>query len=112
MHPIKRAILIFVFGLGTVGGFAHGFASLGHCAARHREARRMEFEDHVADVCLRAAERREHDAARVAPPYPPPHFAAPGGAAGWAPGWVPAYPMPIEPTNAGAEPALAAPAAE
>jgi len=79
MHPMKRAFLIVLFGLGTVGGFAHGFAGLGRCAARHHDERRMEFEDHVADVCLRAAERRG----------PPP-----------APAWTssrPAAPAPFPP---------------
>jgi hypothetical protein len=56
MHPIKRAFLVVLFSLGTVGGFAHGFASLGHCAARH-EARREAFERRVADVCTHSAER-------------------------------------------------------
>ena len=59
MHPMKRAFLIFVFGLGTVGGFAHGFASLhgrGACGAG-RYDRRAAFEDHIAEVCTRAANR-------------------------------------------------------
>jgi hypothetical protein len=56
MHPIKRTLLVVLFSLGTVGGFAHGFGSLGHCAARH-EARREAFEHHVADLCTRSAER-------------------------------------------------------
>jgi hypothetical protein len=82
MHPMKRAFLIVLFGLGTVGGFAHGFASLGRCANRHHGERRMEFEDHVADVCLRAAERR-------GPHHPP---AWPGG----APAAPPPFPPPGE----------------
>ncbi|MBX7191561.1 MAG: hypothetical protein K1X94_05870 [Sandaracinaceae bacterium] len=57
MHPLKRAFLVVVFSLGTVGGFAHGFAHLGHCMASHHAARREAFEDHVADVCTRSAER-------------------------------------------------------
>lgn len=83
MHPIKRAFLIFVFGLGTVGGFAHGFASLGRCASMH-ERDRLDFEDHVADVCVRAAERRDH--AAVAPSWAPPPAA-------WVPAAPPAPPM-------------------
>jgi hypothetical protein len=82
MHPMKRAFLIVLFGLGTVGGFAHGFASLGHCASRHHGERRMEFEDHVADVCLRAAERR-------GPHHPPPPWSG-----GPPPGAPPAGPFP------------------
>lgn len=59
MHPMKRAFLIFVFGLGTVGGFAHGFASLHGRAAcgGDRYDRRAAFEDHIAEVCTRAANR-------------------------------------------------------
>lgn len=53
MHPIKRFLLIGLFGFGTVAGFAHGFAHLGHCHA----ARRAAWEDHVADVCTASAER-------------------------------------------------------
>ena len=107
MSPFKRAFLIFVFGLGTVGGFAHGFASLGHCASSHREARRLEFEDRVADVCLRAAERHEREAAYGRPPYPPPSY-HPNAA--WAPAPVAVTAPPSVPAVAPA-PALAAPAA-
>ncbi len=56
MHPIKRAFLVVLFSLGTVGGFAHGFAHVGHCAAGH-QARREAFEARVADVCTRSAQR-------------------------------------------------------
>jgi hypothetical protein len=88
MHPMKRAFLIFVFGLGTVGGFAHGFASLhgrGACGGG-RYDRRAAFEDHIAEVCTRAANRvneedRSHGAA----------FDARFGANG--PAWGPAAPM-------------------
>ncbi|MBN8610237.1 MAG: hypothetical protein J0L92_06620 [Deltaproteobacteria bacterium] len=56
MHPIKRAFLVVVFSLGTVGGFASGFAHLGHCA-QHHEARRHAFENRVSDICTRSAHR-------------------------------------------------------
>lgn len=56
MHPLQRAFLVVLFSVGTVGGFAHGFASLGRCAARH-EARREAFEARVADVCTQSAVR-------------------------------------------------------
>jgi hypothetical protein len=56
MHPIKRAFLVVLFSLGTVGGFASGFAHLGHCA-QHHEARRHAFENRVADLCTRSAHR-------------------------------------------------------
>lgn len=66
MHPIKRAFLITFFSLGTIGGFASGFAHLGaHCASHHQ--RRAAFEDHVADVCTRAA----HRATGARPEAPP-----------------------------------------
>lgn len=57
MHPIKRAFLVVLFSFGAIGGFAHGFAHLGHCMADHHQARRDAFEAHVADVCTRSAER-------------------------------------------------------
>jgi len=81
MHPFKRAFLIVFFGLGTVGGFAHGFASLGHCANSCRNARRASFEDHVAEVCTRAAERvaDEREAMNpVDPRFAPPDRSAVG----------------------------------
>jgi len=68
MHPIKRAFFAVILSLGAIGGFTHGFASLAHggCGMQRREA----FEDHVADICTRSAERvyRDHQG----PPPPPP----------------------------------------
>ncbi len=78
-----RRFLIVLLGIGAVAGFASGFARLWHC---HHDGygygrgghygwydERAEFEDRVADVCLRAAERqgrgRPGEAAR--PPAPP-----------------------------------------
>jgi hypothetical protein len=52
---MKRKALIALLALGTVGGYAAGFASMS-CRAKHRRAA---FEDHVADVCVRAAQRAE-----------------------------------------------------
>lgn len=50
-----RTILIVLLSLGAATGFAVGFHRLGHYGFRgHRHA---EFENHVADVCVRAAER-------------------------------------------------------
>jgi hypothetical protein len=49
--------LIAALAVGTVAGFGHGIASLGHCAAERHAERRAAFEDHVAEVCTRAAER-------------------------------------------------------
>lgn len=55
---MKRRILIALLGLGTVGGFAAGAASLS-CRAQHRRAH---FERHVASLCVDAA--RKSDAER------------------------------------------------
>jgi hypothetical protein len=59
---MKRKALIALLALGTVGGYAAGFASMS-CRAKHRRAA---FEDHVADVCVRAAQRAEAGEAPVA----------------------------------------------
>ncbi|MBL8603415.1 MAG: hypothetical protein JNK72_15930 [Myxococcales bacterium] len=67
MIRLKIALLT----LGTVLGFASGFASL----ACHRHARRADFERHVAAVCTEAtrAELARHP--EGGPPAPPPrHF--------------------------------------
>lgn len=52
---MKRKLVIALLALGTVGGFASGFRSM-RC---HHQARRQAFEDHIADVCVRAAQREE-----------------------------------------------------
>ncbi len=59
MHPIKRGVLVVLLSLGAIGGFTHGFARMaqchqGGCAA---SSRRDEFEEHIADVCTRSAQR-------------------------------------------------------
>ena len=59
---MKRKLLIVLLGLGTIGGFASGFASM-HC---HGD-RQQTFEEHVADVCVAAAKRQ---AARHGTPAP------------------------------------------
>lgn len=52
---MRRKALMWVLGLGAVAGFASAFG-----CHFHRD-RRQAFEDHVAEVCTRAAERsREH----------------------------------------------------
>ena len=48
---MRRKILIAVLALGTLGGYASGFAHM-RCNAR---ARRAAFEAHVATVCVDAA---------------------------------------------------------
>jgi hypothetical protein len=50
---MRRKALMFVLALGTIVGFASGVFG---CRYRGLE-RRQAFEDHVADVCTRAAER-------------------------------------------------------
>jgi hypothetical protein len=50
---MRRKALMFVLAIGAVAGFASG---LYGCRQRGME-RRQAFEDHVADVCTRAAER-------------------------------------------------------
>ena len=55
---MKRKLLIAALALGTVGGFASGFASLA-CRAHHKRAR---WEDKVTHICaeaLREAQAKE-----------------------------------------------------
>lgn len=52
---MKRKIIMGLLALGTIGGFASGFASM-RCRAEHR---RQAFEDRVAETCVRAAQRVE-----------------------------------------------------
>lgn len=56
---MKRKLLIAALALGTVGGFASGFASLA-CGHRYR---RHYMEQKVTDICTKAVERaqRKHD---------------------------------------------------
>jgi hypothetical protein len=51
---MKRRILVVLLALGTIGGYASGFASL----SRHHEGRRAAFERHVAQICVDAARNR------------------------------------------------------
>ncbi len=60
---MKRKLAIVLLTLGTVGGYAAGFASL-RC---HGWQKRQSFEQHVAKVCVDAS--RKADA--PAPPPPP-----------------------------------------
>jgi hypothetical protein len=52
-----RRILMGVLAFGAVAGYASGFASLGWHASHCHQQRRAAFEEHVAEVCTRAAER-------------------------------------------------------
>jgi hypothetical protein len=54
---MKRKITIALLALGTLGGYASGFASL-RCRS---QSRREHFERHVAALCVNAA--READSA-------------------------------------------------
>jgi hypothetical protein len=58
---MRRKALILVFGLGAVLGFG---SSIFGCHY-HGIERRQAFEDHIADVCTRAAERSREHAARA-----------------------------------------------
>jgi len=49
---MRRKALMWVLGLGAVAGFASGIFG-----CHYRSERRQAFEDHVAEVCTRAAER-------------------------------------------------------
>ena len=48
---MRRRIAIVLLAIGTVGGYASGFASLSHCRAHRRAA----WEHHMAQVCVEAA---------------------------------------------------------
>jgi hypothetical protein len=63
---MRRKALIVLLALGTVGGYASGFASLRWRHCQRRDA----FEPHVAQVCVDAARRDEAAAQRQqAPAY-------------------------------------------
>jgi len=57
---IKRKIIMGLLAIGTIGGFASGFASM-RCHGKHR---REAFQDKVAETCVRAAQRVEKENAR------------------------------------------------
>lgn len=48
---MRRRMLMVLLAIGTVGGYASGFAHMHAC---HR-ARTAAFEHHVAEVCVDAA---------------------------------------------------------
>jgi len=53
---MRRPILAIVLALGAIAGFGTGVASVIHHHREHRAA----FEQHIADVCVEAAQRAEH----------------------------------------------------
>ena len=106
MHPIKRGALIALFSFGAIAGFHHGMATVGSC----HQSRRAAFEDHVAEVCTRAAQRvqSEGNVDRDEARRPDPRF-IPYGAPQW--GWGPPPPQWGPPPSAAYAPATPAPAA-
>ncbi len=57
MHSIKRKVLIVLLGLGTLGGFAAGFASL---RCRHRD-HRAAWKQTVTNICADAIRQAQSD---------------------------------------------------
>lgn len=55
---MRRKGLILVLALGAIAGFASGLYGCHY----HGVERRQAFEDHIADVCTRAAERSRNHA--------------------------------------------------
>jgi hypothetical protein len=55
---MRRKALILVLALGAIAGFASGLYGCHY----HGVERRQAFEDHVADICTRAAERAHNRA--------------------------------------------------
>lgn len=49
---MRRKALRFLLAIGAIAGFASGLYG-----CRHHDERGRAFEDHIADVCTRAAER-------------------------------------------------------
>jgi hypothetical protein len=78
--PMRRGITIFLLAAGAIAGFTIGFARLRHGYGHgwgHGHGRwghdRVAFENHVADVCTRSAERvYEGKSKAAAPPAPAP----------------------------------------
>lgn len=57
---MRRKALIVLLALGTIGGYAAGFASMRSCHNHRRES----FEQRVARVCVDAARQSDAAAAR------------------------------------------------
>lgn len=72
---MRRRLIIALLALGTIGGYASGFASLRCRAQWKRDA----FERHVASLCVDAAAARKvsADAERAAAPPAPTSVAQP-----------------------------------
>jgi hypothetical protein len=83
---MRRGIIIFLLATGAVAGFTIGFARLrygyGHGWGHghgHWGHDRVAFENHIADVCTRSAERvmERNKAAPLPAPAPAPAPASP-----------------------------------
>lgn len=55
---LRRMVLAVMLALGTVSGFGAGFAAMHGHHRHHRDA----LERHVAEVCVRAADRARDEA--------------------------------------------------
>lgn len=91
---MRRKALIVLLALGTVGGYASGFASMKWCHNQRRAA----FEQHVAQVCVDAA-RKDDAAHAAAKPQAAPNTNTPvivqvNAPAAQAPAAAPAAPAP------------------
>jgi hypothetical protein len=64
---LKRKLLIGALALGTVDGYAAGFASLARHAGSCHSHRRAQLEERVAEVCTRAAHRVIEDHRQTGP---------------------------------------------
>ena len=58
---MRRKALIVVLAIGAISGFASGLYGCHY----HGVERRQAFEDHIADVCTRAAERSRNHSSRA-----------------------------------------------
>lgn len=71
---MARKFLIVLLSIGAIGGFAAGFRRLhhGHHGAGPGAWAHHPYEERVADLCVRAAERtlREHGTPGKSPPGP------------------------------------------
>ena len=76
---MRRGITIFLLATGAVAGFTIGFARLHHGYGHgwgHGHGRwghdRVAFENHIADICTRSAERVMEKNKPAPAPSPPP----------------------------------------
>ena len=61
---MNRKLVIALLALGTIGGYASGFASL-RCRTH---SKRAAFEHHVASLCVDAARKADAERAAASPP--------------------------------------------